>query len=141
MVPEMHAALRGMINSKPSHDTKVTYSEGAGSAMVEGVSRVDGRVKNRRTGEPFVAWPVLVADNDKHAVFGRDGLQIAFSPTTSTLFFLSLELISSSINQLAYRQWLAFSLPGPVCGRQYHPSFMFGLYMTSDQDSLPVQGQ
>lgn len=97
MVPEMHAALRGMINSKPSHDTKVTYSEGVDSAMVEGV---DGRVENRRTGEPFVAWPVLVVDNDKHAVFGRDGLHIAFSPTTLTLFFLSLELhsIAQSIN-------------------------------------------
>lgn len=94
MVPEMHAALRGIINSKPSQDTKVTYSEDVDSAMVEGACRVDGRVKNRRTGEPFVAWPVLIADNDKHAVFGRDGLQIAFSSVTLGLFSLSLELHS-----------------------------------------------
>lgn len=48
MVPEIQAALRGMMNSKPSHDTRLTYSEGVDSVMVEErVSRVDGGVKNR----------------------------------------------------------------------------------------------
>lgn len=35
MVPDMQAALRGMMNSNPSFDTSVTYSEGVGSAMVK----------------------------------------------------------------------------------------------------------
>lgn len=38
MVPEMQAVLRGRINSKPSHETNVTYSE-VESAMVKGASR------------------------------------------------------------------------------------------------------
>lgn len=33
MVPEMQAALRGTMNSNPSHETSVTNSEVAGSAM------------------------------------------------------------------------------------------------------------
>lgn len=34
IVPDMQAALRGMTNSKPSHDTSVTNSDWVESAMV-----------------------------------------------------------------------------------------------------------
>ena len=34
IVPEMQAALLGRMNSKPSHDTKVTYSGAVDSAIV-----------------------------------------------------------------------------------------------------------
>jgi len=44
MVPEMQAVLRGRMNSKPSPETNVTYSE-AESAMVKDTSREGSRVR------------------------------------------------------------------------------------------------
>jgi hypothetical protein len=51
MVPETQAAVRGMMNSKPSLETSVTNSDFGMSAMLEMCSRVlasMAKLKNRK---------------------------------------------------------------------------------------------
>lgn len=65
IVPETQAALRGIMNSKPSLETNVTNSETVTSAMLEGCSRVVGGWRIQRVKGRSRASTSVRADNDK----------------------------------------------------------------------------
>lgn len=66
MVPETQAALREMMNSKPSLETNVTNSEFGVSAMLEMCSRVVASMAKPKNQRPLEASVRSVhTDNDK----------------------------------------------------------------------------
>lgn len=77
MVPDTQAALRGIMNSKPSQDTRVTYSE-VGDAMLV---RVEAwRSRSRRSSTGWGTWRLggpcarIVIDKARLKINWMDGM-------------------------------------------------------------------